>query len=49
LWGLPPNARIVSDNNPGHCFDELISSVGALGRAVGAVGVGSAISKSPPG
>ncbi len=36
LWGLPPNARIVSDNNPGHCFDELISSIGALGRAVGA-------------
>ncbi len=35
LWGMPPNARIVSDNNPGHCFDELISSVGALARAVG--------------
>ena len=35
LWGLPPNARIVSDNNPGQCFDELISSVGALARAVG--------------
>jgi inosine-uridine nucleoside N-ribohydrolase len=35
LWGLPPNARIVSDNNPGHCFDELISSVGALARQCG--------------
>ncbi len=35
LWGLPPNARIVSDNNPGHCFDELISSVGALGARRG--------------
>jgi purine nucleosidase len=35
LWGLPPNARIVSGNNPGHCFDELISSVGALARRRG--------------
>ena len=35
LWGAQPNARIVSDNNPGHCFDELISSVGALARSVG--------------
>jgi purine nucleosidase len=35
LWGLPPNARIVSDNNPEHCFDELISSVGALARQCG--------------
>jgi purine nucleosidase len=35
LWGLPPNARIVSDNDPGHCFDELISSVGALARGLG--------------
>jgi inosine-uridine nucleoside N-ribohydrolase len=36
LWGVPPNARIVSDNHPAQCFDELISSVGALARAVGA-------------
>ena len=35
LWGLAPNVRIVSDNNPGQCFDELISSIGALARAVG--------------
>jgi purine nucleosidase len=35
LWGLAPNARIVSDNDPGHCFDELISSVGALARQCG--------------
>ncbi|MCU1533219.1 MAG: Inosine/uridine-preferring nucleoside hydrolase [Arthrobacter sp.] len=34
LWGLPPNARIVSDNNPGQCFDELLSSVGALARGL---------------
>jgi purine nucleosidase len=35
LWGLPPNARIVSSNDPGHCFDELISSVGSLARRLG--------------
>jgi inosine-uridine nucleoside N-ribohydrolase len=35
LWGLPPNARIVSGNDPEHCFDELISSVGALARRDG--------------
>jgi inosine-uridine nucleoside N-ribohydrolase len=32
LWGLPPNARIVDSNNPEQCFEELISSVGALAR-----------------
>jgi hypothetical protein len=32
LWGLPPNARIVTSNNPQQCFDELIGSVGALAR-----------------
>ncbi|MFF1385353.1 nucleoside hydrolase [Arthrobacter sp. NPDC058288] len=32
LWGLPPNARIVTSNNPKQCFDELINSVGALAR-----------------
>ncbi|MET4095868.1 purine nucleosidase [Arthrobacter sp. UYCu712] len=35
LWGLPPNARIVATNDPGQCFDELISSVGALARGIG--------------
>ncbi|QYF91360.1 nucleoside hydrolase [Arthrobacter sp. PAMC25284] len=30
LWGLPPNARIVTGNDPDQCFEELISSVGAL-------------------
>jgi inosine-uridine nucleoside N-ribohydrolase len=30
LWGEPPNARIVSGNNPELCFDELIDSVGRL-------------------
>lgn len=34
LWGLAPNARIVTGNNPEHCFDELISSVGALARTL---------------
>jgi inosine-uridine nucleoside N-ribohydrolase len=41
LWGLPPNARIVTDNNPGRCFDELISSIGALARAVGSAPPGA--------
>ncbi|MET3921506.1 nucleoside hydrolase [Arthrobacter sp. UYEF20] len=35
LWGLPPNARIVASNDPEQCFDELISSVGALARRLG--------------
>ncbi len=35
LWGLPPNARIVSANDPERCFDELISSVGALAGRLG--------------
>ncbi|WP_247044823.1 nucleoside hydrolase [Arthrobacter rhizosphaerae] len=30
IWGQPPNARIVSANNPEQCFDELINSVGRL-------------------
>lgn len=30
LWGYPPNARIVSDNNPEQAFEELIRSVGGL-------------------
>lgn len=34
LWGLPPNARIVAGNDPAHCLDELISSVGALARSL---------------
>jgi purine nucleosidase len=41
LWGVPPNARIVDSNDPGQCFDELISSVGALARRVGAGGSGT--------
>lgn len=32
LRGLPANARIVSGNDPGHCLQELVSSVGALAR-----------------
>jgi inosine-uridine nucleoside N-ribohydrolase len=30
IWGQPPNARVVSGNNPEQCFDELIDSVGRL-------------------
>lgn len=30
LWGHPPNARVVSGNNPEQAFQELIQSVGAL-------------------
>jgi purine nucleosidase len=30
IWKEPANARIVTSNDPEQCFDELISSVGAL-------------------
>jgi purine nucleosidase len=36
LWGQPPNARIVSDNNPAAAFDELVKSVGGLARRLAA-------------
>jgi inosine-uridine nucleoside N-ribohydrolase len=32
LWGHPHNARIVSENNPGAAFHELVESVGGLAR-----------------
>lgn len=35
LWGVPPNARIVSDNNPGQAFRELVSAVGKLAARLG--------------
>ncbi|NUT71997.1 nucleoside hydrolase [Pseudarthrobacter sp. C4D7] len=35
LWGAPPNARIVSRNNPEQAFRELVSAVGALARRAG--------------
>ncbi|MHC6592692.1 nucleoside hydrolase [Arthrobacter sp. C152] len=35
LWGAPPNARIVSGNNPEQAFRELVSAVGSLARRVG--------------
>ncbi len=35
LWGHPPNARIVSDNNPEQAFNELVRSVGGLAARVG--------------
>ena len=38
LWGLPPNARIVASNDPEQCFEELISSVGALARRITSAG-----------
>ena len=34
IWNEPPNARIVTWNEPEQCFDELISSVGALARTL---------------
>lgn len=34
IWNEPANARIVTSNDPGRCFDELISSVGALARTL---------------
>lgn len=36
LWGQAPNARIVVANDPEQCFGELISSIGALARSIGA-------------
>jgi inosine-uridine nucleoside N-ribohydrolase len=41
LWGLPPNARIVTGNDPAQCLEELISSVGALARSLQARQPGS--------
>jgi inosine-uridine nucleoside N-ribohydrolase len=35
LWGAPPNARIVTGNNPEQAFRELVSAVGRLARRVG--------------
>ncbi|KRE85027.1 nucleoside hydrolase [Arthrobacter sp. Soil764] len=35
LWGTPPNARIVSGNNPDQAFRELVSAVGSLAGRVG--------------
>jgi hypothetical protein len=35
LWGAPPNARIVSGNNPEQAFRELVSAVGGLARRMG--------------
>ncbi|MFJ6077920.1 nucleoside hydrolase [Pseudarthrobacter sp. NPDC092419] len=35
LWGFPPNARIVTDNNPAQAFAELVSTVGRLARERG--------------
>jgi purine nucleosidase len=38
LWNEPPNARIVTSNDPAQCFDELIASVGSLARSLPAPG-----------
>lgn len=35
LWGVPPNARIVSGNNPEQAFRELVTAVGRLAARVG--------------
>ena len=35
LWGVPPNARVVSTNHPEAAFRELVSAVGSLARRVG--------------
>ncbi len=37
-WGVPPNARIVATNHPEQCFEELISSIGALARRITSAG-----------
>ncbi len=35
LWGVPSNARVVSGNNPGQAFSELVSAVGSLAVRAG--------------
>ncbi|TLM86652.1 nucleoside hydrolase [Pseudarthrobacter sp. NamE2] len=35
LWGVPPNARIVTNNNPEQAFAELVSAVGSLAARLG--------------
>ncbi|WP_411376221.1 nucleoside hydrolase [Arthrobacter sp. MPF02] len=35
LWGVPPNARIVTNNNPEQAFAELVSVVGSLASRLG--------------
>jgi purine nucleosidase len=35
LWGVPPNARVVSANHPEAAFQELVSAVGSLARRLG--------------
>ncbi|KSU77516.1 Inosine-uridine nucleoside N-ribohydrolase [Pseudarthrobacter enclensis] len=35
LWGLPPNARIVTANDPRQAFRELVSAVGGLAARLG--------------
>lgn len=35
LWGAPPNARIVSANNPEQAFRELVTAVGKLAARLG--------------
>jgi purine nucleosidase len=35
LWGVPPNARVVSANHPEAAFRELVSAVGGLARCLG--------------
>jgi purine nucleosidase len=35
LWGVPPNAHVVSANHPEAAFRELVSAVGSLARRLG--------------
>lgn len=35
LWGIEPNARIVSGNNPEQAFRELVTAVGGLAARLG--------------
>ena len=37
-WNLEPNARIVVENNPEQCFEELLGSIGAFARTLGTAG-----------
>jgi inosine-uridine nucleoside N-ribohydrolase len=35
LWGIPPNARVVTANQPEAAFRELVSAVGSMARRLG--------------
>jgi inosine-uridine nucleoside N-ribohydrolase len=35
FWNQPPNARVVTSNDPGECFDLLVRRLGGLAAEKG--------------